>query len=479
VLLVAAGALVIGVRARVGWDQDIWWHLRTGQWIVEHGRLPSTDPFTQFGSDTPLVAYSWLFDWIVFRLYGTFGLKGIVLGTAALGSAVAGGLFLLVRQLGADLLTAALLTVFAYFAMMPLTTPRPWLCSVLLLIVEMIVIAAVMDGATPWARRSVWTLPALFVIWANLHIQFVVGLVVLAAVVLDAIWYRFAAAAGTWPDRAAPGLATWVAVTAACVVATLATPNHVRLWLVARDLLAMPLQWTYIGDFIAPDFRQDPDWVRLALTLTAAACIGWRFNRDSVRVFLVVVFAIGVYLGFKARRDIWINAITAAAVIASARSSGKSASPVVVPAPVGLLIAGGALVVVLTCAGAARVIDEAALRANVARTYPDGAAAFIEQHVPAGALFNYFDWGGYLMWRLPRYQVNMDGRVLQHGEARILRHIATWQGRPAWQSDPELAAARIVVGPKDAPLASLLRLDRRFALVYEDRDGPAVVFEKR
>ena len=30
-------------------DLDIWWHLRTGQWIVEHRAVPVTDPFSSFG----------------------------------------------------------------------------------------------------------------------------------------------------------------------------------------------------------------------------------------------------------------------------------------------------------------------------------------------------------------------------------------------------------------------------------------------
>src|ERR1700747_1300593 len=27
-------------------DPDFWWHLRVGRWMVENGRLPSTDLFT-------------------------------------------------------------------------------------------------------------------------------------------------------------------------------------------------------------------------------------------------------------------------------------------------------------------------------------------------------------------------------------------------------------------------------------------------
>jgi hypothetical protein len=115
----------------------------------------------------------------------------------------------------------------------------------------------------------------------------------------------------------------------------------------------------------------------------------------------------------------------------------------------------------------------------VRRDYPAAAAEFIERRGSSGPLYNYFDWGGYLIWRLPQLPVAIDGRTLVHGEARILAHVDTWQGKSGWRTDPELAAAKIVVGPRDTPLASLLRLDDRFTLAYEDRDGPAVVFERR
>jgi hypothetical protein len=31
---------------------DLWWHLRTGEWILSSGSLPSTDPFSHTAGDT-------------------------------------------------------------------------------------------------------------------------------------------------------------------------------------------------------------------------------------------------------------------------------------------------------------------------------------------------------------------------------------------------------------------------------------------
>src|SRR4051794_26880358 len=48
-------------------DPDIWWHLRTGQWVLEHRDVPHLDPFSQI--QKPWVAYSWLYEAGLYQLY--------------------------------------------------------------------------------------------------------------------------------------------------------------------------------------------------------------------------------------------------------------------------------------------------------------------------------------------------------------------------------------------------------------------------
>ena len=44
-LLTLIGILLFGLFAREVYDSDFWWHLRTGQYIVEKRALPFPDPF--------------------------------------------------------------------------------------------------------------------------------------------------------------------------------------------------------------------------------------------------------------------------------------------------------------------------------------------------------------------------------------------------------------------------------------------------
>jgi hypothetical protein len=102
------------------------------------------------------------------------------------------------------------------------------------------------------------------------------------------------------------------------------------------------------------------------------------------------------------------------------------------------------------------------------------AVKFINENNYPGPIYNHFNWGGYLIWSLPRLLVSMDGRTNLHGDQRILRSVNTWSGVKGWESDPELMQARLVIGGVNHALTNLMRTDPRFKLVYED--DVAVVF---
>jgi hypothetical protein len=117
------------------------------------------------------------------------------------------------------------------------------------------------------------------------------------------------------------------------------------------------------------------------------------------------------------------------------------------------------------------------LEVQVAGTFPEGAARYIEQHHVSGPLLNDLSWGGFLIWRLPELPVSMDGRTNVHGEERILQYAALWKGKPDWSANPDLKRANVVITPRDAAIASLLRGDEHFSVAYEDVQ--AVVFERK
>src|SRR5690242_19956194 len=67
-------AVWFAVHYRAVYDADIWWHLRAGDWVLNHHSVPQTDWLSTSSQGKPWVLYSWGFDTLVEALYRAFGL---------------------------------------------------------------------------------------------------------------------------------------------------------------------------------------------------------------------------------------------------------------------------------------------------------------------------------------------------------------------------------------------------------------------
>lgn len=449
-------------------DPDIWWHLRTGQWIVQHRWVPYNDWFSSYGVGKPWTAYSWLFEILIYGLFSRLGLIGLLAYVYAMVLAITATLHSLVRKFDTRLAYSVPLTVLALLAMAPLYSPRPWLFTILLFIIELNILISVRHS-----RRysSLFLLPPLFALWANLHIQFVLGFFVLGVAVCEAPLGRLLRRRQTNgdQDRALPPLCmTFIAL--ACVVATLANPYHFKIYAVVLELVRQAGFYNLINEFAAMEFRTVPEWLVLGLTIGATFALG---RQRVVRPFWSLLLLVGLLISFRSRRDLWLVVIIAVGVISSSRSAALVGRPYV-PRQAQILVVIAALGILLLLTARARHISEGDLQVAVANTYPVRAANVVEERGYAGPLYNHFDWGGYLIWRLPRLPVSIDGRTNIYDVDRVNHSVMVWNGQPEWASDPELSAAGVVVAQRSLALTQLLRLDPRFQLVYEDQ--VAVVF---
>jgi hypothetical protein len=115
-----------------------------------------------------------------------------------------------------------------------------------------------------------------------------------------------------------------------------------------------------------------------------------------------------------------------------------------------------------------RQITQSDLQSAVEKKYPVNAVRYVEANNLPGPLFNDFDWGGFLIWGLREIPVSMDGRTNLFGNERLQQAIETWQGRPGWDSNPDLLNARLIISNRNFVFASLLRLHPSYKLTYED-----------
>ena len=125
---------VLFLRAFYVVDPDIWWHLRTGDWILAHRAVPATDPFSAYGMGKPWVEYSWLFDVISAVAFARLGFLSIALYEVVVRLAVSLALFHLLRGLFVEFWRAVGLTAVALYAMTVILGPRPGMLSIIFVI---------------------------------------------------------------------------------------------------------------------------------------------------------------------------------------------------------------------------------------------------------------------------------------------------------------------------------------------------------
>jgi hypothetical protein len=466
-MLVVVFAASVVVTLRPITDPDIWWHLRTGQWIVEHHAVPRTDPFSAYGAGSPWVAYSWLFGVAIYGLHKTLGHQGLVLYPLIGGLVVMAALLLLVMRFESRPPRAIALTAIGLAAMAPVLMPRAYLFTVCFFVLELYVLLNVRETAR---ARALWILPAVFALWANLHIQFVYGLVVLGIAVAESLVVRLVPS-----DRIARQsvpLRPLILTAAASALATLATPYGINIYRPVIEIGRNPLVYNLIIELAAPAFRQPANWVFLLVALAATFTVG---RHRQLHVFPVSLLASGVYLSFATSRDMWFLVIASVAIIAMTWGDRRRPRPELR----WRAIAIGALGLLVCVLGLAisRNLSETNLEAEVAKMYPVAAVDVVKQRGYPGPLYNTFDWGGFLIWRLPQHPVSMDGRSNIHGDKRILRSYSTSTARKGWDTDEELRSARLVILPVDLPLTALLRRDSAYDLAYMDH--AAAVFTRR
>ncbi len=461
-LLILMAAIAFDSRTTVR-DPDIWWHLKVGDWIVQHHAVPYVGVFSRTAGTRPWVAYSWGYEVLLSRAYAWFGLVGFAMFGILLTVAITFVLFWMLHRLSGRFWVAWILALIGSFAFLFSLMPRPVFVTMILFTVALTVL---LEAQRTGKIQLLWWLPLLFVLWANIHIQFIYGLFVVGLLVGINMLQRLASWAGIELDfLQAPTLPLFelIGIVFACFAATFFGPYTYHLYHVVAAYSNSHVPYFMIQELSAFDFKTFTHYVLLLLTTAAFFAVGWRRKLDLFKLFLLIVASV---IAFRTARDAWFVSICAAAFIADVRT-GEDAPASVLKLPELAGVCGFVVLLMLLVARNTgfntRDLDRA-----ISREYPVNAVNFVRQNSFPGPLYNHLDWGGFLIWYLPQYPVAIDGRNDLYGDEMDLLAYNSSKG-DSYTSDPYLNEAGLVVLPKKLPLAILLTTDSRFRMVYEDQ----------
>jgi hypothetical protein len=414
-VLALAALCLIGMFSTEVAGYDTWWHLKTGDYVLHHRALPVPDPFS-YTTDLGKPAYpgeeqvrhfnlthEWLAQIILYAIYATAGAPGLVLFKALLLTALCGLTGLIAARRSGSFYAGVVAAFAAAMVGIEFASDRPALVSFLMVAV----FVAIFEF-----RRPLWILPPLALLWANCHGGFFLGWIVAGA-------YSAEAAIQYFRKRPLDDAARIWKVSAVAIAISFLNPNgfHVldTLFRYQKSYLTSTLiEWRspYLW---GPPYSFDI----LLYAATIVLLLSWR----KVRVSDWLLFAAFAAAALQAYRNILLIGFLAPILIVAWFPRRFRAPRFAGLAAIAVLLG------VLT-AGVARG-SMFQLRAALWE-YPTGAADFLRSHAISRPMFNTYEYGGYLIWRLwPLQQTFVDGRALNESVYQDYRRILYNSGSPA------------------------------------------------
>jgi len=472
------GIFTMAARPPVG--PDTWWHLQAGRVTLERGRILQTDLFSHTRYGTHWVNHSWLSQIVLFWLFDRFSYAGLALCMAALVTAT----FALVYwQMEGGALTRAFILVLAAATAAVIWSARPQLFSFLLT-------AAVAYVLYLFKWRGVnrlWLLPPLFVLWVNLHAGYALGFMVLAAFVAGEVLNHLLASFIPAEDLMVSwqGIGLVIGVSVLSFLLLVVNPNTTRMWTYYLDTVRIDVLQDFILEWRPPDFHLLRMHPFIWLLLGTLAAIGLSRRRlDGTDLVTLGLFG---YAALLAARNVAPFALLAAPVLGRHLTSmGASQDPggdqpwrphPRPASPLWATLNWALLMVVVALAGFQihRVVRPEHNAALQQETMPVDAVRWIEEQRPEGEIFNHYNWGGYLIWRLwPDYRVFVDGRTDLYGDDLLRRYLTVQTARPGFERILADHDVNLIFIPTESVLSTQLACQDGWTSAY--RDDLAIVW---
>jgi hypothetical protein len=452
-------------------DPDLGWHLGTGRWIVENGRIPFTDPFSWSVPGRKWIAHEWLTEVVMFGVRSIGGDTLLIVLWAALITGAWAMLHRTCRLLGATRSWAAWVTALGAISTVHTWGVRP---QMLTLALTTYVGMRLQRWARPSDRhgRAPWELIPLVALWVNLHGGYIFGIVMVLVFACGTTGERIIPRLG--PSDATPPtnralMSIW-ALTIGCVLASLCSPNTIDGLIYPFTYLGDNASTRYVGEWFRPDYSNAQFWPFALLLMLGLPTVLVGLRRRSIgltEVGLVVPFAV---LGAQSMRNISQYAVCAVPVVAAVATELTSKRRIrrLTRPPRRDAVDQRLKTVMVACVVTVTVISSVAISRSTispagnadarASEYPLDAARWLADN-PGGRVFNHYNYGGWLI--LEGVPVFVDGRPDMYGDAFMDEYvrISGAAGSRRWQVELERLRADRVLMPKDSPLARQMATD--------------------
>ena len=486
--LYVLAVLLTGVPGFIA-DPGVGWHLRAGEWMTKNLSVIRFDPFLFAPQNKPWVDDQWLADIIFWLLYLAGGFP--LLHALGLMLCLAPYFFVLAPCLqryskSPTAISAVLLLACTNGALQ--WTLRPVLFSFWFYAILYVRLLRWFDEDPP-VRSVFWQLPVLFLLWANLHPAFVLGLVLLAV-------YGVTFFAEAFQQREARiKLLRTVILFILCAAATIINPYGWKLHLSILSLAASSFFMQLNMEWLPPTLSETafiPFFLSVFLFFYLVVKAKGR-GPGAVDWLLTLVL---LFLACEHRRYIpyWIMS-TIVPLLKLSAANPMCAQPLkplrrlmkavgtvdqTLQGSPNRLTAGALVVLCFFAAMSGHLPFQPAQYSSYGSKELESAAQVLAgENLEKVKIFNLPDDGGYLIWRFaPMLKVFIDDRNTLNGEEKYKESFRALAGSPAWADFSRKYGFNCVLIGGKSPLARELTAGTDWQRLWSGNEDGLSLFKK-
>jgi hypothetical protein len=451
-------------------DADTGYHIRTGEYILRTHSVPTHDIFSFITPPLPWFAHEWLSEVIMAWVHQLGGLTAIVIFFSLVIAACYVLLFKFVELLPCNLLFGMLIVALAAASSYLHWLARPHVFSLVLTVLWY----RTLDEYQTTGRNRLWLLPALMLLWVNLHGSFILGLLLLG-IYLAGNLAVFLFSRRDDADQAKKKCRKLAIATLACVAVSLINPRGYEVLLYPFKTLSNKFVMANVVEYYSPNFHAAlPYKYLLLLTIgvlvvsRSVGAIEWMllllftymslYSARFIPLFAIIVTPI-VVRGGQALIDRLSDRLKAFFAVRDQNLRLNNALakgyfwPIVSIAAVFALAVGGKL----------HFEFDPAIK-------PVAAVEFLKKEHIAGRMFNDDEFGDYMIYAAsPEYKVFFDGRSDMYGDFWGEQYVAVARlRRPNWEEALEKNNISWIFFGAKTPLSMLLLEKKNWRLIYAD-----------
>lgn len=167
---------------KINGEDDIFWHLSTGKYIIENKTVPSADVFGYVTEGMKWIPFEWGWDIMVYQLYNTGGFTALYITHLVVTLLIFGVLYLILRKQKVNDYAAVLFLTILALGIKYRMGIKPQMFSYLFIVLILYLLI------NSRGKKTQLLIPIIFLFWANIHMGVLAGILLLSIYLVSELY---------------------------------------------------------------------------------------------------------------------------------------------------------------------------------------------------------------------------------------------------------------------------------------------------